>query len=79
MPRTKEWYATQVTVCSECFKASCWHGIFMCESAREASTVEMTRRQLLILDKEHPCYFSNKTLYEQTGDEMYLSKQKGGV
>ena len=43
-----------VTVCDKCLRASCWKGEFMCEEARTAGTVEMTRQQLGKLKREHP-------------------------
>ena len=38
-----------VTVCDKCLQASCWHGIFMCDEARYAGTVEMPVSELLRL------------------------------
>ncbi len=35
-----------VTVCSECFRASCWHGEDFCREYRTAGTVEMTSKDL---------------------------------
>lgn len=35
-----------ITVCSECLRACCWQGEFMCEKARTAGTVERTVKQL---------------------------------
>lgn len=43
----------KVTVCSECHRAACWHGTFMCEESRNASTVEMTVAELRELKLEH--------------------------
>jgi hypothetical protein len=34
--------AETVTVCSACFRASCWQGIFMCDDAPSAGTIEQT-------------------------------------
>jgi hypothetical protein len=45
------------TVCSECLRASCWQGIFMCDKARSAGTVQKTRRQLRKLALENPDYW----------------------
>lgn len=35
-----------ITVCSECHRACCWQGEFMCDESQFASTVQMTRKQL---------------------------------
>ena len=48
-----------ITVCDKCFMASCWHGIFMCDNARLAGTVEKTREELIKLNREHPDYITN--------------------
>lgn len=47
----------KVTVCAECLQASCWQGIFMCDRAQTASTVEKTVRELRALGREHPDYW----------------------
>ena len=48
-----------VTVCSECLQASCWQGIFMCENAINAGTVQKTKEELKQLNLEHPSYWEN--------------------
>lgn len=35
-----------VTVCSACFRASCWQGEFYCEEYRSAGTVDKTIAEL---------------------------------
>lgn len=47
----------KVTVCANCLQASCWHGILMCERAREVGTVERTVGRLRFLDRESPDYW----------------------
>lgn len=47
-----------VTVCAECLTASCWHGEFMCERAKDARTTVMRASELRALDREHPSNFS---------------------
>lgn len=49
--------ARPVTVCGECHQACCWQGILMCESARDACTVELCVGDLVILELEHPTYW----------------------
>jgi hypothetical protein len=46
-----------VTVCGECHQASCWQGILMCESSRNAATVELCVGDLIVLELEHPTYW----------------------
>jgi len=48
---------TFVTVCSECLQASCWQGIFMCDKARTAGTVQRPIAELRKLDLEHEDYY----------------------
>lgn len=50
----------RVTVCNKCLQSSCWQGLFMCEEAQNAGTIEMTRGELLRLGREHPDYFTPK-------------------
>jgi len=59
-----EWLDEEITVCEKCHKASCWLGLFMCEGARNANTVEMRRRDLIATGKENVCYMTKhlKTL-----------------
>jgi hypothetical protein len=46
-----------ITVCDRCERASCWHGEFMCEEAKEAGTKEMPLSKLRQLKLEHPRYW----------------------
>lgn len=46
-----------ITVCDNCLRASCWHGIFMCDDAKSAGTTEKTEKELLALGLEHSCYW----------------------
>lgn len=46
-----------VTVCDKCLQASCWQGIFMCDEAQFAGTVEKTIDELKALNLEHPDYW----------------------
>jgi hypothetical protein len=47
----------KITVCDKCFMASCWQGIFLCDEARTAGTVEMPVYKLRKLNLEHPSYW----------------------
>ncbi len=46
-----------VTVCAECLRASCWHGIFMCDKAMGADIVQKTIKSLRKLGLENECYW----------------------
>lgn len=56
---TAKLYDPTVTVCSQCLRACCWQGEFMCDEARYASTV---KRKISTLVKgeygEHPDYWN---------------------
>lgn len=47
-----------VTVCSKCFKASCWHGVFYCDQALDAGSVDLPARELRKLNLEHEIYWN---------------------
>lgn len=49
-----------VTVCDKCLMASCWHGIFMCDKAQTAGTVNKPVSELRKLKLEHPSYWKVK-------------------
>lgn len=46
-----------ITVCDFCLRACCWQGVFMCDEAKGAGTVEKTRAELEELSREHPQYW----------------------
>ena len=60
-----------ITVCDKCLTACCWHGIFMCDNAYGAGTVEKTARELRKLNLEHPSYYSAKEVARVCGDNIY--------
>lgn len=44
-----------ITVCSECLRACCWQGEFMCDEAYgSAGTVEKTMAELQEINRDHP-------------------------
>lgn len=49
-----------ITVCDKCLRASCWKGMFMCDEARYAGTVDKPLSELLELKLEHPDWFDTK-------------------
>lgn len=46
-----------VTVCDHCHTSACWQGIFMCETAEVAGTIDMPISELRALGLEHPDYY----------------------
>lgn len=86
-------YDPTITVCSKCFKASCWQGIFMCDDAHGAGTAESKVSTLIRLDEEHPDYWNNElnsgnkplltpeilATLGATGDKLELSPEPGTV
>jgi epoxyqueuosine reductase QueG len=42
-----------IEVCDKCFRACCWHGLFMCDESRNAGTVFKTIKELKKLNLEH--------------------------
>ena len=57
-----------ILVCDSCLTASCWHGEFMCEDAKHASTVEKSKEELDALGLEHPDNYSETKLQKITGE-----------
>ena len=51
-----------VTACDKCLRACCWHGIFLCDDARYAGTVDKPASELVALGREHPDYFSEEAV-----------------
>lgn len=48
-----------VTVCSECLRATCWQGMFMCDKAYGAGTFDLDVEYLKVRALENPCYWEN--------------------
>jgi epoxyqueuosine reductase QueG len=49
-----------VTVCDACLTASCWQGIFMCQSSRNAGIIEKSITELEALGLEHSDYWTER-------------------
>ncbi len=62
-PNTK-----RVMVCSECLRAACYHGEFMCDGAVGAGTVIKTVGELRPLKLEHPDHWGAKTMTRVYGN-----------
>lgn len=56
-----------VTVCSECLRASCWHGEDLCDKSRNAGTVDRLASALDALHHEHPDHYSIAKLLKVCG------------
>lgn len=56
MGNSKNWMEEKITVCDACLMACCWQGRFMCDDARDAGTVQKTRRELLALARENKSF-----------------------
>ena len=54
-----------VTVCSECLRACCWRGEFMCDDAVSADIIDKTVAELRRLKLEHSDYW-RRSIYEAT-------------
>lgn len=54
-----------VTVCSECKMASCWRGIFVCDKAQGAGTMQLPVWRLRQLDREHSDYYAASDDYPE--------------
>ncbi len=47
-----------VTVCSVCWRAACWQGVFLCDDYLDAGTVEKTVSELRQLGRESEHYWT---------------------
>ena len=56
-----------VTVCADCKTASCWHGEFMCDTAKTASTVDIPESELRVLGLEHSDNYSRAKVQKVCG------------
>lgn len=57
----------KIMVCSSCLCARCWHGEFMCQTARTAGTKIMTEAKLGRLGREHHSNWSDQKLLDVYG------------
>jgi hypothetical protein len=48
---------THVLVCSKCYQASCWQGIFMCDESKNADVIEMPIDVLRSMELESEEYW----------------------
>lgn len=56
-----------VTVCSRCKCASCWHGIHMCQKSSGAGTEDIPLSRLRAMSLENESYWSPEHLEKITG------------
>lgn len=57
-----------VTVCAECFRASCWHGEWLCEESRHADLVDLPVSRLRELNREPAENYSTARVREVCGE-----------
>lgn len=57
-----------IYVCSECKRACCWYGEFMCDESRNASIVLADVNELEELNIESPDYWNDETLIKIYGE-----------
>jgi hypothetical protein len=60
-----------IAVCDKCLKASCWHGIFLCDDSRGAGLLWKTSAQLRQINAEHSDYFSRAHVEKHTGGSIW--------
>jgi hypothetical protein len=60
-----------ITVCSACFRASCWQGWFMCDVACDASTIQMTRKELMDMAVEDVMYLKTDVEINAEAEEYF--------
>lgn len=46
-----------ITVCSKCFRASCWQGKFYCDDYIWADTIDLPISKLKTMDLENESYW----------------------
>ena len=66
-----------ITVCAECLQASCWHGEFMCDKARDTGIVQKTVKELRELNLEHPEHWAKQVHGEEIKD--LIKKEYGSM
>lgn len=65
-------YNPTVTVCSECLRACCWQGEFMCDEYYDANVVKRKISTLIKLNEEHPDYWNNEL---NSGNKQLLTTE----
>ncbi len=54
-----------IPVCDECYMASCWQGMFMCEKSRDAGVIDVSVKELRLLRLEHEQYWRPRSGIDQ--------------
>ncbi len=55
-----------ITVCDKCLRASCWQGIFLCDEAVDAGTIQIRKKELMAKGLESEDYLlSDEELAER--------------
>lgn len=63
-----------VTVCKSCKMASCWRGLFMCDSAKGADVEQLPVWRLRDLNLEHSDYYAASDDYPEPGPESFNTR-----
>lgn len=58
-----------IEVCSECLRACCWYGEFMCLESKGAATTKKTVGELRLLSIENESYWSDEKMHLVYGDK----------
>lgn len=64
-----------ITVCDKCFRASCWHGEFMCDEARDAGTTTRTVGQLKKLQYESMYHWKKQLTTPELGGKLFMKPE----
>lgn len=59
-----------VTVCAECHRASCFQGLFYCDEAKNAGTVDLPLSTLKRKGLENPSYWKGARMSENFSIEV---------
>ena len=51
---------TLITVCASCLNACCWQGLFYCDEAKTADTVQLPLSLLTAMNLEHKDYWKKQ-------------------
>lgn len=56
---------TMIIVCASCYRASCWHGLHLCQDYKHAGKKAVSRRELLKSKNEHRSYILTQEEHER--------------
>lgn len=53
---------TKITVCANCYRASCLQGVFLCEEYRTAKVIRCSLKVLSVMNLEHFDYWREEVM-----------------